>query len=92
MNNIDSPAYRPRWIEPAHHGASRDHPVIVLTGARQVGKSTILQHALPFRDWRYRSLDDLDVLAQARDVRRAVGRRGRHRSGRGAARRRYCMQ
>lgn len=67
VNNIDSPAYRPRWIEPALHEASRDHPVVVLTGALQVGKSTLLHHAVPFRDWRYRSLDDLYVLAQARD-------------------------
>lgn len=67
MNNFDSPPYRPRWLEPALTEASREHPVVVLTGARQVGKSTVLQHAAPFRDWRYRSLDDLDVLAQARD-------------------------
>lgn len=39
--------------------------MVVVTGARQVGKSTLLRHAPPMSGWRYRSLDDLDVLAQA---------------------------
>ncbi len=43
------------------------HAVVVLTGARQVGKSTLLRQAEPFRDWRYHTLDDFDVLLQARD-------------------------
>lgn len=38
---------------------------MVLTGARQVGKSTLLRHAHPISNWRYHSLDDLDVLEQA---------------------------
>jgi len=58
--------YRPRWITPALQEASRDHPVVVLTGARQVGKSTLLLNAEPFRDWRFHSLDDFDTLRQAR--------------------------
>lgn len=37
--------------------ASHDHPVVVLTGARQVGKSTLL-NAEPFRNWRFHTLDD----------------------------------
>jgi predicted AAA+ superfamily ATPase len=37
----------------------------VLTGARQVGKSTLLANEEPFRDWRYVSLDDYDALDQA---------------------------
>jgi predicted AAA+ superfamily ATPase len=39
--------------------------VVVLTGARQVGKSTLLANEEPFRDWRYVSLDDYDALDQA---------------------------
>jgi predicted AAA+ superfamily ATPase len=35
--------------------------VVVLTGARQVGKSTLLRHAEPFRRWRYHTLDTFDV-------------------------------
>ncbi len=46
--------------------AVEDHPIVVLTGARQVGKSTLLQHELPFSGWRYLSLDDFDTLSQAR--------------------------
>ena len=68
MNNIYSPPkpYLARWITPSLQEASRDHAIIVLTGARQVGKSTLLLNSEPFRDWRYHSLDDFDVLAQAR--------------------------
>jgi len=68
MNNYYSPPerYYDRWITPSLQEASRDHAVIVLTGARQVGKSTLLLNAKPFLDWRYHSMDDFDVLAQAR--------------------------
>ena len=68
MNNYYSstPGYLHRWITPALQQASREHAVLVLTGARQVGKSTLLLNAEPFRDWRYHSLDDFDVLAQIR--------------------------
>jgi uncharacterized protein len=65
-NNYSSPVvYLDRWITPTLRVAARDHPVIVLTGARQVGKSTLLLNAEPFRSWRYQSMDDFDVLAQA---------------------------
>ncbi|MBI3537302.1 MAG: ATP-binding protein [Chloroflexi bacterium] len=43
----------------------REHRVVVLTGARQVGKSTLLRRAEPFKDWRYYTFDDYDVLRQA---------------------------
>ncbi len=68
MNNFYSPPkeYLFRWITPSLQDASRDHAIIVLTGARQVGKSTLLLNAEPFRNWRYHSLDEFDVLAQAR--------------------------
>lgn len=39
-------------------------PAVLLTGARQVGKSTLLQHIAP--DYRYLSLDDPLLLAQAK--------------------------
>ena len=68
MNNFYSPpsTYFERWITPLLQSAIRDHAVIVLTGARQVGKSTLLLNAEPFKNWRFLTLDDLDVLAQAR--------------------------
>ncbi len=69
VNNFhsDPSTYFERWITPLLSEASRDHPVIVLTGARQVGKSTLLQHAAPFRDWKFVSLDDFDALRQAQE-------------------------
>jgi predicted AAA+ superfamily ATPase len=39
-------------------------PVVVVSGARQVGKSTMLQHE--FGDFDYVSLDDFDVMDRAR--------------------------
>ena len=38
---------------------------MVLTGARQVGKSTLLLNTSPFNNWRFHSLDDYDILRQA---------------------------
>lgn len=58
--------YYPRWLTEHLKDALETHAVIVLTGARQVGKSTLLRNEEPFRSWRYYTLDDLDVLEQAR--------------------------
>lgn len=69
MNEIHSDIelqYSPRWIAPVVQAGVSDHPVVVLSGARQVGKSTFLQHEIPFSHWRYITFDDLDVLRQAR--------------------------
>lgn len=57
--------YRPRWIAPLIQNATLDHPVVILSGARQVGKSTLVQYERPFSDWRYLSLDDFDILGEA---------------------------
>jgi predicted AAA+ superfamily ATPase len=67
MNNITkNGAYRERWLTPLLRSAAKDHPVIVLTGARQVGKSTLLLNAEPFRSWRFHTLDDFGTLEQAK--------------------------
>ena len=60
--------YLPRWITPRLQDAIESHPVVVLSGARQVGKSTLLTMAEPFQEWRYLSLDDLDIQRQAADA------------------------
>lgn len=53
-----------RAITSAVTRVARTMPVVVVTGARQTGKSTLVRHLLP--DQRpYYSLDDLDVRAQA---------------------------
>lgn len=69
MNNFYSRPenYLARWITPLLQEALEDAPVLVLTGARQVGKSTLLLNESPFRDWRFLSLDDFDVLKQAKE-------------------------
>lgn len=59
-------SYRTRWAAEPIRLAVRDHPVLVLTGARQVGKSTLLRHERPFSEWSTVTLDDFDVLAQAK--------------------------
>lgn len=69
MNNFYSRPeyYVPRWLADHLRAAIRDHPVVVLTGARQVGKSTLLRNEEPFASWRFRTLDDYDTLRQAEE-------------------------
>jgi uncharacterized protein len=69
MNNFySSPEiYYPRWITPLLQQAVDDTSILVLTGARQVGKSTLLLNEQPFKNWRFLSLDDYDVLRQANE-------------------------
>jgi len=55
--------YRPRWIGQEVHSAVKTFPVIVISGARQVGKSTFLQNEFP--KFKYVSLDDFSLLHQA---------------------------
>ncbi len=69
MNNFYSRpgTYLPRWLTSHLRQATQDHPVVVLTGARQVGKSTLLRSAEPFASWRFRTMDDYDTLRQAQE-------------------------
>jgi predicted AAA+ superfamily ATPase len=59
--------YITRWMEGVIADAFKSNPVVILTGPRQVGKSTLLEQSPFFRDWRYLTLDDADVLAQAKE-------------------------
>src|SRR3989338_2220365 len=59
--------YIPRWMETRLTEALESHPVVVLTGPRQVGKSTLLEHAESLKGWRYITLDDDDALEQAEE-------------------------
>jgi uncharacterized protein len=56
--------YINRRISPKIKEIVEQFPVTVLTGARQVGKSTLLRHDFP--DFRYCTLDDYVVREQAR--------------------------
>lgn len=67
MNKNDSGKelkFLPRWLAPQFGRAVAEHPVVVLTGARQVGKSTLLRHEEPTKRWKYVTLDNLNALRQ----------------------------
>lgn len=55
--------YLPRELSPRLMAALRRMPVVILSGARQVGKSTLLLNELALAQRAYRSLDDFAVLA-----------------------------
>ncbi|MCX5709079.1 MAG: ATP-binding protein [Candidatus Omnitrophica bacterium] len=57
--------FKPRWILSALLPVIKENPVVVLTGARQVGKSTLLMNDPAFSSWKYVNLDDYNLLAQA---------------------------
>lgn len=57
-------SYRKRLIGPSIRSAIKTFPVVVISGARQVGKSTFLQNEFP--DFKYISLDDFSLLQQAK--------------------------
>lgn len=59
--------YVRRWIEPRLKRSVDRWPVAILTGARQVGKTTLLRHFGAAGDWVYMTLDDLGTRAQAQD-------------------------
>lgn len=55
----------PRAIETALLAAAAAMPAVVVTGARQTGKSTLVRDRVPTEERLYLTLDDLDVLDQA---------------------------
>ncbi len=61
---MDDLAYLPRLIEPLVKKVAKTSPVVVVTGARQTGKSTLVRHVAPKAD--YLTLDDVDVMERAR--------------------------
>ena len=59
--------YKPRWLADKIREAIEFSPVIILSGARQSGKSTLLQNEKPFKAWAYITLDDYDAYDMARN-------------------------
>lgn len=49
--------YRPRHLERNLYARLEQFPVVVVTGSRQSGKSTMLQHMFTKTGWRYVTLD-----------------------------------
>ncbi|RPI04606.1 MAG: ATP-binding protein, partial [Zetaproteobacteria bacterium] len=65
IHGMDSPAILPRLLAPCVERALRVAPVVVITGARQTGKSTLARAVEPKRNRLYVTLDDLDVRGDA---------------------------
>lgn len=65
----------PRAAERYLDSAGDVSPVVVVMGARQTGKSTLVRTLAPYRDRPYFSLDDLDVRSQATSDPDALARR-----------------
>jgi len=59
--------YKDRYLGNILKTVIEEIPVVILTGARQVGKSTILQNEFSSDDWKYLTLDNFDVLEQAEE-------------------------
>lgn len=57
---------RPRLLTAEVQRLFRSFPVVVLTGARQTGKSTLLTRLLTLPKAHYETLDDLNTLERAR--------------------------
>ena len=67
----------PRLVSRSLRDRLRVMPAVVVTGARQTGKNTLVQGLAPAAGRRYLSLDDLDVLdAALRDPEALVGGEG----------------
>ena len=58
--------YRQRELAGLARRALKTFPVVVVTGLRQTGKTTFLQHDSAFRGRRYVTLDDFGALEAAR--------------------------
>lgn len=66
MNNNHSHnewSYKKRWISSSIKSAIESFPAVVISGARQVGKSTFLKNEFP--RFKYISLDNFSMLEQA---------------------------
>lgn len=59
--------YIKRWMEQKIEESLEAHPIVILTGPRQVGKSTLLENAHFLKNWGYLTLDDPDILEQAKE-------------------------
>lgn len=56
--------YKKRWLAEKLKKSLKVSRVLILTGARQTGKTTLLKNEPIFKDYKYFSLDDLDILTQ----------------------------
>ncbi len=54
-------SYKKRWISEKIRKSLNFTSAVVITGARQVGKTTLIKNEEPFKNWKYYDLDDPDV-------------------------------
>lgn len=66
IHDVARSNYLPRALAGVVEAALRGHPVVVVSGGRQTGKTTLVQHIARAERRTFRSLDDLDVLELAR--------------------------
>ena len=59
---MKKPDYIPRWAEEILLRETETSPVVMLLGARQVGKTTLLKNCLVPRGWTYMTADDPDQM------------------------------
>jgi uncharacterized protein len=76
MESFTANTFLPRAAAAAIERAARIAPVVVLLGARQTGKTTLLQAMPLFKGRPYLSLDDFDLRIQAETEPEAVVARG----------------
>jgi predicted AAA+ superfamily ATPase len=74
---MKEPDYRPRALAPVVEQALETHPVVVVSGARQTGKTTLVRNLPSAAKRSFQSLDDFDVLELARDRPEDLLARGR---------------
>lgn len=65
IHGMNNRTYRPRALTPLVERTLKSHPVVVVSGARQTGKTTLVRHLLKAGDRTFETLDDLDVLELA---------------------------
>src|SRR5512136_2329924 len=65
IHGMNANAILPRLLAPCVEKALRVAPVVVITGARQTGKSTLARTVEPQRNRLYVTLDDMDVRGDA---------------------------
>ena len=57
--------YKHRWLARRLAQATDEYRVVILTGAKQVGKRTLFRQEKPFSHWLRIDLDDLGILERA---------------------------
>lgn len=78
IHPVDAVPLVPRLLERPLVTATGVMPVVIVTGARQTGKSTLVRELAWKSDRLYLTLDDLDVLEQARREPDDLVRRAEH--------------